>query len=250
MRVRCEIYLRLAKLGLGLLEVPHGAQMLCLQRRDLPLRERQVFQCRLHRRALLSQLRPIILGVLNGAPSVLRQLRVAIRLLLREDERRLRPINLCPVGLDLRHLDRDLRVDVLHARLGLVHGALGLADTDLVIGRINDHQQIALVHVFIVNDRQLDNVTGDLRRHGDDIGTNGAVTRPGRAHIGIPHRPPQQGRDRHDERGEQYRHDASFPLRRRGVSGSGNQAGPGSGCSAIVFALASTSDIAASPCHN
>ena len=50
------------------------------------------------------------------APAVLRQLPVAARLLLCEDERCLRPINLSLVGADLCLLDSDLRVDVLHAR--------------------------------------------------------------------------------------------------------------------------------------
>ena len=161
---------------------------------DAIWRERECDCCR-----LLLQLRRVLLGILNGTPAVLRQLPVAVRLLLCEDERCLRPINLSLVGADLCLLDTDLRVDVLHARLALLHCGLGLTDGDRVIGRVDDHQQIALVHVLVVNDWQLDDASSNLRCHCDDVGANGAVARPRCAHICIPHRTPQQDGGRHDE---------------------------------------------------
>ena len=83
----------------------------------MPLHESQAVQCCPHCCRLLLQLRRVLLGILNGTPAVLRQCPVAARLLLCEDERCLRPINLSLVGADLCLLDSDLRVDVLHARL-------------------------------------------------------------------------------------------------------------------------------------
>ena len=225
----------MAELGLGLLEARLGAQALRLQRRDLPLYESQVFQCCPHRRFLLLQLRRVLLGILNGAPAVLRPFPVAARLLLCEDERCLRAINLCLVGADLRLLDGDLRVDVLHARLGLLHRGLGLADGDRVIGRVDDHQQIALVHVLVVDDWQLDDAPGDLRRHRDDVGAHGAVTRPRCAHIRIPHRPPEHDGDRHDERGEQHRHHTPRSARCHAGKRVGGPGGLAIGASRVRF---------------
>ena len=92
------------------------------------------------------QLRRELLGILNGAPAFLRQRLVARGLLLCEHERCLRLIQLCLAGADLCLLDSHLRVDVLHARLGLLHRRLGLTDGDLEVGRVDHHQQIALVN--------------------------------------------------------------------------------------------------------
>ena len=163
-----------------------GAQALRLQRLDLPLRLIEVFQRCLHRGFLLMQLGRVLLGILNSAPAVLRQLLVARSLLLREHQRGLRPIQLCLVGADLRLLNSDLRVDVLHARLRLLHRRLGLTDGDRVVGRVDHHQQIALANVSVVHDVQLDDAPRDLRRHRDDIGAHGGIARPRCAHI-APH---------------------------------------------------------------
>jgi hypothetical protein len=39
------------------------------------------------------------------------------------------------------------------------------ADRNLVVDRVDDHQQIALVDELVVGDRQLYDLSGDLRRH-------------------------------------------------------------------------------------
>ena len=110
----------------------------------MPLHESQAVQCCPHCCRLLLQLRRVLLGILNGTPAVLRQFSVAARLLLCEDERSLRSINLCLilclVGADLCLLNSDLRVDVLYACLALLHRGLGLTDGNRVIGRVDDHQ--------------------------------------------------------------------------------------------------------------
>ena len=55
-----------------------------------------------------------------------------------------------------------LSLGVLRVGLGLLHGCLGEADGDLVVGRVDDHQQVALVHELVVGDRQLDDLAGDF----------------------------------------------------------------------------------------
>jgi hypothetical protein len=60
---------------------------------------------------LLIELRRRLLGILDSAPAVSRQGLEASGLLLCEDERCLRPINLCLVGADLCLLDSDLRLE-------------------------------------------------------------------------------------------------------------------------------------------
>jgi hypothetical protein len=64
-----------------------GTQALRFQRLDLPQRLIEVFLRRLRRRFLLMQLGRELLGILNGAPAVLRQFLVAVGLLLCKYER-------------------------------------------------------------------------------------------------------------------------------------------------------------------
>ena len=89
-------------------------------------------------------------------------------------------------------LDIDLRVDVLYARLRQLHRRLVLTDGDLIVGRVDHHQQIALANGFVIHDVKLDDATRDLRRHGDYVGAHGGVARPRCPHIGSPHRPTEQ----------------------------------------------------------
>jgi hypothetical protein len=64
-------------------------------------------------------LRRVLLGILNGTPAVLRQLPVAARLLLCEDERCLRPINLSLVGADWAGRPSGLRIGAPRFRFSL-----------------------------------------------------------------------------------------------------------------------------------
>ena len=117
-----------------------GTQALRFQRLDLPQRLIEVFLRRLHRRLLLMQLGRKLLGILNGAPAVLRQFLVAFGLLLCKYERSAPQPQLRLAGIDLRLLNVHLSVDVLHVRLRLLHRTLGLADRDPEVGGINDQQ--------------------------------------------------------------------------------------------------------------
>jgi hypothetical protein len=59
----------------------------------------------------------VLLSILNGAGTRLLQFLVALRLLLREHQRRLSLVELRLVGVDLRLLHLELRVDVFDAGL-------------------------------------------------------------------------------------------------------------------------------------
>ncbi len=102
------------------------------------------------------------------------------------------------VGLLLLHGDRHsaqlepalrLPLRILGRGLSLLNGRIGEIESDPVVGRVDDQQQIALVHELIVGHRQLDDASRHLRRHGDHIGAHRAVARPRRPHIRVPHRP-------------------------------------------------------------
>ena len=153
------------------------------------------------------QLRGHLLGLLDSTCAFLRQRLVAGSLLLREDQRCLGQIQLRRAGADLRLLHRYLSVDALHARLRLLHRCLGLIDGDRIVHRVDHRKQITLVNVFVVPDGHRDDPAGDLRRHRDHIGTHGRVARPRSPHIGFPHPPTEQPRERHRRQGEQERDD-------------------------------------------
>ena len=135
------------------------------------------------------------------------------------------------VGLFLFDSDREssqllpalgLPLGILGIGLGLLHRRLVEADRNLVVGRVDDQQQISLVDELIILDRQLDDAPGDLGRHRHNIDTHRAVARPGSAHIGIPHRPAEHDGDRDRRQGGQQREDPQTPpghstrRRRRG----------------------------------
>jgi hypothetical protein len=104
-------------------------------------------------------------------------------------------------GLLLLHGDRQvaqlapalrLSLSILGRGLSLLHGCPRQVESDPVIGRVDDQQQVALVHELIVRYRQLDDAARHLWRHGDDIGAHRAVARPRRAHVRVPHRPAER----------------------------------------------------------
>ena len=180
-----------------------GANALRLQRRNLPLGQVEDFHGKLSRSLLLMQLRCVLLRILNAAKPIFRQGLIARRLLLCEHERPLRLMQLCLVGADLSLLDSGLRVDVLNARLSLLHRGLSLTDRDRVVRRIDGYQEIAFVNVFVVGDGQIDDVPRDFRRHGDDIGPHSGVARPRRSHICAPCRGPEHRRKGQCPQGDQ-----------------------------------------------
>ena len=86
---------------------------------------------------------------------------------------------------------RRFPLGILRIGLGLLHRRLVEANRNLVVGRIDDHQQVALMDKLVVLDRQLDDLSGDLRRHRHDIDAHRTIasrvlpyrrpTSPGRA---------------------------------------------------------------------
>jgi hypothetical protein len=188
-----------------------GAQALCLLRFDLPLRELEGCFRAPYRGLLLSQLRRELLRTFDGSGAFLRQILVARGLLLREREPRLRLLQLGSVGLDLRLLNDHLRIYGLHAGLRLLHRCLGLTHGDHVVGRINDHQQIALAHVLVINDVQFDDPARHLGSDHDDRGAHRCIARPWRRHIDARHGPTEnpgcRGRRQGDQDGPDSRHE-------------------------------------------
>jgi hypothetical protein len=189
---------------------------------DLALGEREGRLLVADRRLVLQQVGGRLLLHLHGPVFALGQVLVASRLLLRERHRRLRLLHLRLAGGDLGLLHRDLRIDGLCVRLGLLHGRLGKPDGDLVVGRLDDQQHIALAHELIVPHRQLDDASRNLRRHGDDVAAHRAVARPRRLHVGVPHRPAEHDGD--GRRGQRYQ-DRNDPHVYLGEPGPGRRRG-------------------------
>lgn len=157
--------MRLVALGLGLIETGDGALALRLQRLDLALRQLEGRLRALKRGLLLVQLRGVLLGVLNGAIALFRQVLIARRLLLPEYQRRLRLVDLGLVGINLCLLDIDLRIDVLDA--GLCGATCAWAcSSDAVVAIVDAGDEGAGGHVLFVGDRHRRDVAGDLRRDG------------------------------------------------------------------------------------
>ena len=112
------------------------------------------------------------------------------------------------VRVHLRLLHRDLRLGVLHIGLRLLHRRLRQIDGNLVVGRIDHHQQLALGDELIVDNRQLDDAAEDLRRHLDGIDAHRPVARPRRLHVGLPRRPAEPDRERGGGERDQQRNDS------------------------------------------
>jgi hypothetical protein len=143
-----EVDLCLVALSFCLCETRAGAGALRVQRLDLPLRQ---FECRLrtvHCGLLLTQLRGVLLGVLNRARDRVRQVFVARRLLLREHQGRLLLRQLGLVGGDLR---------LLHAQLRGYLG-FGLGECRAVCAIIDARDNLAGGDMLIVGDRNSRNV--------------------------------------------------------------------------------------------
>ena len=221
-----QIDTRLVELRIGPRDRRLSAAALGVKRFDLALRHLQrrlrARQCRL----LLAQLRGELLRILDAPRRGCRQGLVAGRLLLREDQRRLRLVHLGLARRDLRLLHRELRIDALHIGLGLAHGRFGQADRDGEVRRIDPDQHIALVDELVVDHAQRDNAAFDLRCQRGDIGTHRAVARPGCRHVDVPHRQAEPDGQRYRGRGDQqaqhaprpyaWRHTGEGGLRRRG----------------------------------
>jgi hypothetical protein len=118
----------------------------------LPLRQLQRCLRARQSRLLLTQLRAVLLGILDGAGAFLRQFLIARVLLLREHQRRLCLLDLRLVGADLRLLHLELRVDVLDAGLRRRHLRLGLIECDAVIAVVDAGDHVAGGDVIVIGD--------------------------------------------------------------------------------------------------
>jgi hypothetical protein len=107
---------------------------------------------------------------------------------------------------------RRLPLGILRVGFGLLDRRLVEADGNLVVGRVDDQKQVALMHELIVLDRQLDDLPGDLRRHGHDIDAHRTVARPGCPHIGVPHSPAEHDSDRDSRQSYQQRGKTQTPA--------------------------------------
>jgi hypothetical protein len=160
-RVR-KIELRLVALSLAQAKVRDRAVALRPQRLDLPLRQREGCLRTLYCSLLLTQPRGVPLGVLNGArESRRRQLLVALRLLLSKHQRRLRLVDLCLIGMDLRLLHNDLRVDILDVGPRGGDLSLSLGKRIAVITVVDPRDHLAGGDVLVVGDRD----RGEVTRH-------------------------------------------------------------------------------------
>ena len=137
---------------------------------------------------------------------VLDERRVALLLLLREGERRLRLRRLFVGLIDARLLGSDLCVDIGHVGLGLIDLRGCLIDLRPKVAIVEPHQDGAGFDQLIVRHRHIDDGGADLRadrdRAGIDEGVVGRFIAAGIEPIG--HRP-DDGRD------DQRRDDKNLP---------------------------------------
>ncbi len=131
----------------------------------------------------------ILLGVLNGAVAGLLEVLVALRLLLREHQRRLRLIHLRLVGADLRLLHVELGVDVLDTGLRGRNLGLRLFERDAIVAVVDPGDHVAGGDMLVVGDRDGGDVAGHLRGERElprrDEGIVGGLKMAGMVNIQI-----------------------------------------------------------------
>ena len=131
----------------------------------------------LHRRLLLLKLRRVLLGILHRARTVVGQVLVARRLLLREGQVGLRLPHLRLALGHLGLLHADLGLDVLNAGLRTGHLRLGLGKCEAVIAIVDAGDHGAGGDMRVVGDRN----GGGVARH---LGRNGELARRDESVVG------------------------------------------------------------------
>src|SRR5262249_46365727 len=162
----------------GLIDTRLCTAELGLERCDLTLGEGKGRLCILERRLSLAERRRGLLLHLYGSRLALSKILVPSRLLYRECERRGLLLHLGLVGTDLSLLHRDLTRNVLRVGAGLTHCRLRQLECDLVVGWIDHQQQVTLMGQLVVDDRQFDDASFNLRCHGNDGGAHRTVASP------------------------------------------------------------------------
>ena len=143
-----------------------------------------------------------MLRLLDGAGAVFDQRRIALLLLLREGERRLRLRRLLFGLIDAGLLGGDLRIDIGHVGFGLIDLRDRLIDLCAVVAIIEPDQDRAGFDQLIVRHRHIDNGGAHLRadryRAGVDKGVVGRFIAAGvePIHHRRNNRGDDQGRDR------------------------------------------------------
>ena len=162
--------------------VATGALALRVQGFDLPLRDFQLRLRGIEGGALLDALGAVLLRVLHAAGARFRQVLIARGLLPGEGQRRLRLLYLRLVGVDLRLLHGDLRVDVLNAGLAAGDLRLRLVERGAVVTVVDAGDHGAGGHVLVVGDGDGGEVAGDFRGDGELPGGDEGVV--GRLEVG------------------------------------------------------------------
>ena len=159
-----EVDSGLIALGFGLRQAGDGAGALRLQGFDLPLGQLERCLGTVDSSLLLVKLRGVPLGVLDSArESRRRQFLVALRLLLREHQRRLLLVQLCLVRVDLGLLHGQLRIDVFDVGLRSSHLRYSLSKCCAISTIVDASDHSSSVDMLIVSNRNRRDVTGHLR---------------------------------------------------------------------------------------
>jgi hypothetical protein len=102
-------------------------------------------------------------------------------------------------GLSVLVLARIVERGAIALQLGL-----SALERNAIVGRFDFEQHVALMHVLIIRDWQLDDSSRHLGRYRDDIGPHCAIAGPGRGHINLPRAKDEQGRHCDRTKRDQY----------------------------------------------
>jgi hypothetical protein len=110
-------------------------------------------------------------------------------------------------GVELGETLPALRLarDVLPVKNRLLQHGFAAADGYLVIGGVDNHQEVALAHKLIVGNFQFHDAPGNLRGHGHDVSAHRGVASPRRFNIGSPHTLADRGGDGDARQGDEHR---------------------------------------------
>ncbi len=194
-----QVGLGLGQLGLRLLDLGLAVADLRLQRSDLSLACRQGRPGGADGCELRPQIGSGLLRGLDGARALAHEILRTRILVSREAQAGLRLLELVLGLIDLVFLHVDLRVRIGDACLRLLDLRLGLLHGGDVVARVDFRQQVADAHRLVVRNRNVDDVAGHFRAHGDwpaiDKGVVGDLEM---ARVEIPEQSSDQRRQQND----------------------------------------------------
>ena len=155
-----------------------------------------------------------MLGLLDRNRAALGQPGIALILLSRESQRRLRLRNLFVGLLDTRLLRADLRRDVCDVGQRLIDLRLGLVDLRPIVALFEDHQHGAGLDEFVISYRDVDDLCADLRTDRDGAGIDEGIVR---RYVAARVYPPDDDPDEHGDanRGDRQHQPAAFAQARQ-----------------------------------